>query len=76
MAYISVEIDVELKEFDDQELIDELEERGYRVDRVVEDSVYVPEDLIQEEIEFIVGMFSTYMPGTIGYNIYEKMRKR
>ena len=73
MAYISVEIDVELKEFDDQELIDELEERGYRV---VEDSVYVPEDLIQEEIEFIVGMFSTYMPGTIGYNIYEKMRKR
>jgi hypothetical protein len=73
MAYISVEIDVEPKEFDDQELIDELEERGYRV---VEDSVYVPEDLIQEEIEFIVGMFSTYMPGTIGYNIYEKMRKR
>ena len=73
MAYINVEIDVELEEFDDQELIDELEERGYRV---VEDSVYVPEDLIQEEIEFIVGMFSTYMPGTIGYNIYEKMRKR
>jgi hypothetical protein len=75
MAYISVEIDVELKEFDDQELIDELEERGYRVVED-EDDDYVPEDLIQEEIEFIVGMFSTYMPGTIGYNIYEKMRKR
>jgi hypothetical protein len=75
MAYINVEIDVELKEFDDQELIDELEERGYRVVED-EDDDYVPEDLIQEEIEFIVGMFSTYMPGTIGYNIYEKMRKR
>ena len=71
MAYIN--IDVDLDGFDDGELIDELEERGYRV---VEDSVYVPDDLIQEEIEFIAGTFSTYMPGTIGYNIYEKMRKR
>jgi branched-subunit amino acid aminotransferase/4-amino-4-deoxychorismate lyase len=55
------------------ELIDELEERGYRV---VEDDEFAPEDLIQEEIDFIVGTFSTYMPGTIGHSIYEKMRKR
>jgi hypothetical protein len=66
-------VDVYLGDFDDDCLIDELEERGYRV---VEDSVYVPEDLIQEEVEFIAGVFSTYMPGTIGYDIYEKLRKR
>jgi hypothetical protein len=71
MAYTTIEINLE--EFDDDELIDELEKRGYQV---VEDSVYVPEELIQEEIDFIVGTFSTYMPGTIGHSIYEKMRKR
>jgi hypothetical protein len=71
MAYTTIEINLE--EFDDDELIDELEKRGYRV---VEDDDYVPNDLIQEEVEFIAGVFSTYMPGTIGYNIYEKMRKR
>ena len=66
-------VDVNLCDFDDDDLIDELEVRGYRV---VEDSVYVPEDLIQEEVEFIAGVFSTYMPGTIGHSIYEKLRKR
>jgi hypothetical protein len=71
MAYATIEISLE--EFNNDELIDELEERGYRV---VEDDDYVPDDLIQEEVEFIAGVFSTYMPGTIGYNIYEKMRKR
>jgi hypothetical protein len=68
-----VEVDISLDSIDDDELIDELEERGYRV---VEDSVYVPDDLIPEEVEFIVGTFSTYMPGTIGHSIYEKLRKR
>ena len=71
MAYTTIEINLE--EFNDDELIDELEKRGYRV---VEDSVYVPEGLIQEEIDFIVGTFSTYIPGTIGHSIYEKLRKR
>jgi len=66
-------VDVNLSDFIDEDLIDEIEDRGYRV---VEDSVYVPEDLIQEEVEFIAGVFSTYMPGTIGYDIYEKLRKR
>jgi len=71
MTYINIEID--LNDFDDNDLIDELEGRGYRV---VEDSVYVPEDLIQEEIQFITDLFSTYAPGSMGYNIYEKMRKK
>ena len=66
-------VDVNLSDFIDEDLIDEIEDRGYRV---VEDSVYVPEDLIQEEVEFIAGVFSTYAPGTMGYHIYEKMRKR
>jgi hypothetical protein len=71
MAYATIEIS--LREFDDDDLIDEIEDRGYRV---VEDDEYTPGDLIPEEVEFIAGVFSTYMPGTIGYNIYEKMRKR
>jgi hypothetical protein len=68
-----VEVEISLDSIDDDELIDELEERGYRV---VEDNEFAPGDLIPEEVEFIVGTFSTYMPGTIGHSIYEKMRKR
>jgi hypothetical protein len=68
-----VEVEISLDSIDDDELIDELEERGYRV---VEDDEFAPGDLIPEEVEFIVGTFSTYMPGTIGHSIYEKMRKR
>jgi hypothetical protein len=66
-------VDVNLSDFDDDDLIDELEVRGYRV---VEDDEYVPEDLIPDEIDLITGVFSTYMPGTIGHSIYEKLRKR
>ena len=71
MAYATIEINLE--EFNDDELIDELEVRGYRV---VEDDEYVPEDLIPDEIDLITGVFSTYAPGTMGYHIYEKLRKR
>jgi hypothetical protein len=71
MAYATIEIS--LGEFNDDELIDEIEDRGYRV---VEDDEYAPGDLIPEEVDFIVGTFSTYIPGTIGHSIYEKMRKR
>jgi hypothetical protein len=54
-------------------LIDEIEDRGYRV---VEDDEFVPGDLIPEEVDFILATFSTHAPGTMGYHIYEKMRKR
>ena len=69
MAYVSVE--VSLEEFDDQELIDELEERGW----------YVSEDepneqLTEDEITAILERFQMAVPGTTGYNIYEKLRKR
>ena len=71
MAYATV--DISLDSIDDDDLIDEIEHRGYRV---VEDDEFTPGDLIPEEVEFIVGTFSTYIPGTIGHSIYEKMRKR
>ena len=68
-----VEVDISLDSIYDDDLIDEIEHRGYRV---VEDDEFAPGDLIPEEVEFIVGTFSTYMPGTIGHSIYEKLRKR
>jgi hypothetical protein len=71
MAYAT--IDISLREFDDDDLIDEIEDRGYRV---VVDDEFVPGDLIPEEVDFILATFSTHAPGTMGYHIYEKMRKR
>lgn len=71
MAYISVEVDVELDEFDDQELIDELEGRGYYV------SEEEPgEPLTSEERDVIVNLMGAGKVGTIEYEIYEKLRKR
>ena len=69
MAYVSVE--VSLEEFDDQELIDELEERGYYVGEDEPD-----EQLTEDEITAILERFQMAVPGTTGYNIYEKLRKR
>jgi hypothetical protein len=71
MTYVTVDISLDC--IDDDDLIDEIEHRGYRV---VEDDDHVPGDLIPEEVDFILSTFSTYMPGTIGHSIYEKMRKR
>ena len=71
MAYITVDIDVELDEFDDQELIDELESRGLYVS---EDDL----DLTREEKDVILDMLSRAMVrlGSIEHEIYEKLRKR
>ncbi len=69
MAYISVE--VSLEEFDDQELIDELESRGWYVS---EDEP--EEQLTREEKDVIVNLMGIGKVGSIEYNIYEKLRKR
>lgn len=69
MAYI--EVDVNLEDFEDQELIDELEERGYYVS---EDEP--EEQLTREEKDVILDFVYRSKPGTIAYNIYEKLRKR
>jgi hypothetical protein len=71
MTYVTVDISIDC--IDDNDLIDEIEYRGYRV---VEDDDYTPGDLIPEEVDFILATFSTYAPGTMGYHIYEKLRKR
>ena len=45
MAYVTVDVEVDLDEFDDDELVDELEARGYKVDdkdKELED--FLPED--------------------------------
>ena len=71
MAYISVEVEVELDEFDDQELIDELEDRGWYVSE--EDP---GEPLTTEERDVIIKLMGIGKVGSIEYNIYEKLRKR
>jgi len=71
MAYVSVEVDVDLDDFEDDVLIDELEGRGWFV------SEYEPnEQLTEDEITAILERFQMAVPGTTGYNIYEKLRKR
>lgn len=70
MAYVSVNVD--LGDFDDQDLIEELEERGYTILSENDDN----NQLTDSEIEAIVTMCSRGKPGTIEYEIYEKLRKR
>ena len=74
MANISVDVYVDLNDFDDQELIDELEARGWFVG---EEKGWEPnEELTQDEITLILDKFQMSLPGTTGYEIYEKLRKR
>ena len=74
MAYMTVDVNVELDEFDDQELIDELEDRGWYVG---EEKGWVPvEQLTDDELNHIAGFYCHCKPGTIEHSIYEKLRKR
>ena len=71
MAYATIEVN--LDEFDDDDLIDELEGRNY----LVFDSTEVANDkLTSDEITAILERFQMSIPGTVGYDIYEKLRKR
>jgi hypothetical protein len=72
MAY--VEVDVDLDSFDDQDLIDELEDRGWYVGP--EKDWEPNQDLTEVEITAILERFQMSLPGTTGYEIYEKLRKR
>lgn len=74
MAYVTVDVDVELDEFEDQELIDELEGRGWCVS---EEKGLAPDELLtDEEKDVILDLLARAKPGSIEYNIYEKLRKR
>lgn len=76
MASITVDVDVYLDEFDDQELIDELEDRGWIVSDSKHQGGPAPEPLTSLEMEIVANAFKDCKPGTIGNGIYEKMRKR
>jgi replicative DNA helicase len=75
MASIDVTVDVDIEEYldevDDQDLADELLNRGW----FVADKEYQPqEDLTDEEMDDILEKYYRSIPGTLGYDIYEKLR--
>ena len=76
MAYVTVDVEVELDDFDDEDLIDELEGRDYFVGPEKGWVPLIEEELTYEEITAILERFQMAVPGTTGYNIYEKLRKR
>lgn len=74
-SYFTIDVDVYLDEFNDDDLIQELEDRGYTVsDRPGEDVFESTLDSLEREI--VANAFQDCKPGTIGNSIYEKMRKR
>jgi hypothetical protein len=75
MAYVTIDVDVDMDEFDDQDLADELSSRGWFVGET-KDWSPPNEELTYEEINVILELFQMALPGTIRYEIYEKLRKR
>ena len=73
MPYIDVTVNVEFDEFDDQELIDEIESRGWIVS---EEKGKEFLDLTFEELDYIVDLVINCKPGTTGREIYDKLKKR
>jgi hypothetical protein len=72
MPYIDMSVNVDLDNFDDDDLIEELEERGYTILSESEEN----NQLTDIEIGAILTMCARGKPGTIEYEIYEKLRKR
>ena len=74
MATISVDVDLEdvFYELDDQDLIGQLERRGYVVTEEISDQY----KLNKEELDTLIDMVINGKPGSIEYNIYEKLRKQ
>ena len=74
MAWINTDVEVDLDVFDDQELIDELEGRGWYVG---EEKGWEPDEpLTKDEKLFIADLFSNAEIGSKEYFIYEKLRKK
>ena len=71
--YVTIDVDVYLDEFDDDTLIEELEDRGYMV---VEGESDEDQRLTEEEIDVILKLLTVHDVGTTEYSIYEKLRKR
>lgn len=60
MAYVQIDLD----EFDFDEIIDYVEENGYRV----------RDNFTAQEVNFLLDMLSSHKPGTEGYFLYEKIK--
>ncbi len=74
MPYVNMDVEFDLNKVDDQELIDELEGRGWYVG---EEPGWEPNELLSEdEIIVVLEKFEMSVPGTVGHAIYEKLRKR
>lgn len=74
MPWVNMDVEVELGAIDDQELIDELENRGWFVG---EEKGWEPdEQLTKGEKLLIADLFSNAEIGSEEYFIYEKLRKR
>ena len=69
MPYITTEVHIELEDFDDEELIEELVDRGYYVNKLVEDC-RTPLQLLYEAWVYKTGdyedLFRRYCQATIG----------
>ena len=74
MATISVDVDLEdvFYELDDDDLIEQLERRGYVVTEELDEEL----NLSKEEMDTLIDMVINAKPGSIEYSIYEKLRKR
>lgn len=72
MPYITVDVDVDLDEFEDQDLIDELEGRGWYVGQSPN---WTPkfEDLTNDEEEIILRFLMNAEVGTPEYFLYQKL---
>jgi hypothetical protein len=72
MPYIDLTVEVDLNEFDDQELIDELESRDWIVS---EEKGMQILSFTDEELDFINEMTKDSKATSVGYEIYLKTRK-
>ena len=60
MAYVTVDVDIDLDEFDDDELVEELEHRGYKVD----DNNKELEDFLSEDWKLLLEVIDN-VPETV-----------
>lgn len=67
-----VDFEIDLDEWDDDELIEEIKGRGYEV--VKEDPI--EKELTPEELEALRAAVRDSEPASLLYSVYEKIRKR
>lgn len=65
---VRVYTDIDLDDIDDDDLVEEMNARGYKM----RDS---ENDFTSEELDEISNTFASSQPGTVGYEIYLKAKK-